>query len=169
MVLAGQRIQPERFTILPRTLIFLLRDDQILLMQLGHDRSAWSGKLNGLGGHIEAGEDPISSARREVMEETGLQPTDLWLSGVVLIDPGSKPGIGLFIFTGSAPEVDLLPGKEGEPVWIPIDQLEECPLVSDLPILIPAALKSTKTREPFFAVTNFDGDGNPVIRFSDER
>jgi 8-oxo-dGTP diphosphatase len=166
MILDGQRVQPDRYTIIPRTLSFLLRSDEILLMELGQDRNAWSGKYNGIGGHIEAGEDPLSSARREIIEETGLNPSDLWLSGVVQIDTGSTPGIGLYIFTGYASEGDILPGREGTPRWVPLTKIEALPLVSDLHDLIPAALESRKRRVPFSALTRFDQDGKPIVQFT---
>ncbi|MGD2162647.1 MAG: NUDIX domain-containing protein [Anaerolineales bacterium] len=168
MVLAGQRVQPGRYSVIPRTLIFLVRGDQILLIKLGQDRAEWSGKLNGLGGHIEAGEDPLSSAQREVFEETGLEVSELYLAGLVLIDTGASPGIALYVFTGNAPEGGLNASIEGEPIWVSLDRFNDYPLVSDLPILIPAALESTKSQNPFFASTSFDSDGKPIIRFSHE-
>jgi 8-oxo-dGTP diphosphatase len=143
-----------------------VRDEKILLIKLGKDRGGWSGKLNGLGGHIEAGEDPLTSARRELLEETGLEPTDLLLAGLVLIDTGTSPGIALFVFTGNAPEGEPIAGREGEPTWIPLDQFENYPLVSDLPVLIPAALESTRSKIPFFASTTFDSNGEPTINFA---
>ncbi|HHH82541.1 MAG TPA: NUDIX domain-containing protein, partial [Chloroflexi bacterium] len=68
MALSGQRIQPERFTLIPRTLVFLLRGDRVLLMRLHENRGAWAGKYNGVGGHVEAGEDPLTAAMRETAE-----------------------------------------------------------------------------------------------------
>lgn len=166
MALAGQHIQPDRYTVIPRTLVFLRRANDILLLRIRENRGAWSGKYNGIGGHIEAGEDPLSSARREVFEETGLQPTNLWLCGVVHVDTGTTPGIGLYVFSGAAAEGELLPSEEGEPDWVPISRLESIPLVSDLAALIPAVLESTKDQPPFSALTTFDEDGKPIVQFS---
>ena len=74
---------------------------QVLLLRLGADRGEWAGRLNGIGGHIEPGEDVLTSARREIREEAGLSPGDLRLCGVVMIDVG-PPGIGLFVLVGTA-------------------------------------------------------------------
>lgn len=67
MSLDGQRVNLDRYSLVPRTLSFLIQDDQILLLKL--NRGAWSGLYNGIGGHIEQGEDPLSAARREVEGE----------------------------------------------------------------------------------------------------
>jgi ADP-ribose pyrophosphatase len=40
------------------------------------------------GGHIEPGEQPIEAARRELVEETGLEPTELLPLGVLAPDVG---------------------------------------------------------------------------------
>lgn len=167
MVSGGQHVQPDRYTVIPRTLSFLFHNDMILLLKLGQDRGAWSGKYNGVGGHIEAGEDPLASARREIFEETGVNPLELVLSGVVQIDTGSAPGIALYIFTGQASEDPLSPGEEGSAAWIPLSELGSIPLVEDLEDLIPAAIASRKSGLPFSAATTFQNDGTPIIKFSD--
>ena len=72
MTLAGQNMQPERYSIIPRTLTFLVSGGQVLLLKLSETRGEWAGKFNGVGGHIERGESALQSARREVKEETAL-------------------------------------------------------------------------------------------------
>jgi 8-oxo-dGTP diphosphatase len=61
----------ERFTTYPATLILLLRDDHIFLVQ-----RAGTGYKDGFwvppSGHIEAGETPEQGAVREAMEEAGV-------------------------------------------------------------------------------------------------
>ncbi len=166
MSLAGQRIQPDRYTLIPRTLTFLTRQDEILLIRLGPERGEWSGLLNGAGGHVEQGEDPVQSARREIAEETGLTAAELTLAGVVIIDTGEQPGIGLYVFIGEAEEGELKPGREGTPEWIPLDKLDEASLVADLPALIPEALARRAGAAPFSAVYEYDKKGRLKIRFS---
>jgi 8-oxo-dGTP diphosphatase len=164
---AGQRLDPTRYTIVPRTLSFLLRNDQVLLLRVRSDRGAWAGKLNGLGGHIEPGEDVLRSARREIREEAGLAPGDLRLCGIVLIDTGRVPGIGLYVCVGElAEDAPTRPTTEGELVWVPCDGLSLQPVVEDLPELFPRALDCYRRKAVFSALYQYAPDGALRISFS---
>ncbi|NIS81517.1 MAG: NUDIX domain-containing protein [Anaerolineales bacterium] len=164
MTLQGQRVQASRYTLIPRTLSFLVRQDSVLLIQIPEDRGAWSGRLNGIGGHIEQGEDPLSSALREIREETGLEPVDLKLCGVVIVDTGTKPGIGLYVFVGGAGDNKPQASLEGSPTWIPQSKLESYQLVEDIPILLPRALQSYDTGVPFSAFYQYDENDQLVVK-----
>jgi 8-oxo-dGTP pyrophosphatase MutT (NUDIX family) len=41
---------------------------------------------NGIGGHIEAGEDILEAAQRELNEETGISQVELSICGQIMID-----------------------------------------------------------------------------------
>lgn len=58
--------RPERFA----TLIYLIRDDEVLLIEKLRGHGA--GKVNAPGGHIEVGETPEECAIREAFEEVGI-------------------------------------------------------------------------------------------------
>lgn len=159
----GQRLQPGRYTIVPRTLSFLLRGDSVLLLRVAPDRGAWAGCLNGIGGHIEAGEDPLTAARREIAEESGLGAAELRLCGTVLIDTGGSPGIGLYAFAGEADPGDLRSGPEGDLAWLPLRSLERERLVEDLPILLPALMRCYRDRTVLSALYSYDETGQLKI------
>jgi 8-oxo-dGTP diphosphatase len=165
---AGQRLDPSRYTIVPRTLSFVLRRHQVLLIRLAPDRGVWAGKLNGLGGHVEAGEDVLNSARREIREEAGLSPGDLRLCGVVLIDTGQVPGIGLYVCVGQVAD-DAQPhaGHEGDLAWVNLNDLARHPLVEDLPVLLPRALDCFRRNEVFSALHQYDRNGALRISFGE--
>ena len=165
---SGHRIDSDRYSVIPRTLTFLINRDQVLLLRLGSDRGAWAGKFNGVGGHVEQAEDPLSAALREVQEETGIAPSTLTLCGLVHIDVGDIPGISLYIYVGEThtPEV-LTQTSEGTADWQDISTLENLPLVEDLLLLLPKALESYGTKKPFSASYNFDDDGKINIHFSE--
>jgi len=168
MSLPGQQIQPGRYSVIPRSLSFLLREGQVLLLRMAEDRGGWSNLLNGIGGHIERGEDPRSAALREIKEETGLilSPSSLFLSGVVAVDVGKSPGIGLYIFVCETEVSETHSSREGIPEWINLNDFEKHRVVDDLPALLPRAIKSYHNKQPFSAVTTFDENGSPMLHFT---
>jgi 8-oxo-dGTP diphosphatase len=165
MSLAGQRLQPDRYSVIPRTLTFLTRPGEVLLMRVPPGRGAWAGRYNGIGGHIERGEDPQSSAAREVREETGLVVEDLRLRGVVLIDTGDTPGIALYLFTGEGPAGAPAAGAEGTAEWVRTSELARTPLVEDLPTLLPLLLEMPD--RPFSAIYTYSETGTLEIRIAE--
>lgn len=165
MTLAGQRLDPSRYSQIPRTLVFLVDDGHVLLVEQPAGSGAWAGLLNGVGGHIERGEDPLQSAKREVMEETGLALSELRLCGVVMIDTGSSPGIGLFVFVGKPIPGSPAISDEGTARWVRVAHFEVEPLVEDLPVIIPRALECFDGAPPFSAAYHFDDAGRLTITF----
>jgi 8-oxo-dGTP diphosphatase len=165
MSLAGQRLQPDRYSVIPRTLTFLTRPGEVLLMRVPPGRGAWAGRYNGIGGHVEQGEDPQSSAIREVREETGFIVGNLRLRGVVLVDTGGIPGIALYLFTGEGPPGLPASGAEGTAEWIRTTELAQTPLVEDLPTLLPRLLE--KPDRPFSAVYTYSEGGALSIRIAE--
>jgi len=64
---------------------FLKEKDRILLIE--KKRPNWqAGKLNGIGGHIEAAESSLMAMRREFREETGLVIQD-WTKSAIMQGP----------------------------------------------------------------------------------
>ena len=159
MSLDGQRLDLDRYAVIPRTISFILRQSEILLIKLPQDHPGWAGRYNGVGGHVEIGEDPLSTARREVLEETGLAVSDQILVGVVTVDTGHSPGIGLFVFAGKSIEGNLEASSEGTPAWLPLDDLAAFQLVNDMEFLIPQALKAYSEGTVFFAAYTYDLQG----------
>ncbi len=134
-----QRTEP-RYTIVPRTLIFLTRDDRLLLLKGAPHKRLWADQYNGLGGHVERGETPFAAARREVREEAGLEVEELELRAIVHVTLPDPPGVMLFVFVGEAPQGEPRASEEGEPLWVEQNALKTLPLVEDLPLLLPHVL-----------------------------
>ena len=159
-----QYIDPHRYLMNPRTAIFVREDGRYLLMKGSPAKGWWAGKYNGLGGHIERGEDVLSAARRELHEETGLT-ANLWLAGTIAVDRGEL-GILLFVFLGEQVRGDLIRTDEGDVGWIAESQLADLPVVDDLPVLIDRFRGMTPNDPPFAARSFYEADGRLTVEFS---
>lgn len=162
---SDQGITFDRYMLIPRTLIFLRRGDFYLLLKGSPSKRLWAGKYNGLGGHVEAGEDIFSAAQREFLEETGLQ-ANLWQCGTLIVDTGQNPGVCIFIFTGESLGEKPWPSIEGVAEWVSFDCLGELPVVEDLPILLSKVHAMKRGEIPFSAHSFYDDCGRLVIRFA---
>jgi len=163
---AEQGISAKRYQIIPRTLIFVTRGDEVLLICGAPTKRLWAGKYNGIGGHLERGEDALSAARRELAEETGLQVSDLRLVGTVLVDVEEMTGIGLYVFCGEYSGGELVESAEGRLEWIPIQALPGLPLVEDLVTILPRAL-AARQGPPFSARSFYDEQERLTVAFGE--
>lgn len=157
----------DRYSVIPRTLIFIFdQSGKVLLLRSHKHKQIWGEKWNGLGGHIEQGEDIISSARRELFEESGINSVDLSLCGLVSINIQKNPGIVLFIFKSIDFIGPIRDSSEGELAWFGLEELTNVQCVDDLEILFPHVLSFRKGDPLFFAMSESDQYGELQIRFS---
>jgi len=167
MPASDQGVNPERYQLIPRTLIFITRGESLLLLKGASDKRIWADRYNGLGGHVERGEDVLSAARRELSEEAGLVPDELWLAGTVTVDTGEEIGIGLYVMKGISRQGELHPSKEGELEWVPFDGIQSKELVEDLPVLLPRVLSQEPTDPPFSARYYYDEEEKLIVDFAE--
>lgn len=168
MRLEDQGVDPGRYAVIPRTLTFLTHGDDVLLLRGAPTKRLWAGRLNGVGGHLEPGEDVLGSARREVREETGLEPGELSLRAVVHVRGADDlPGVILFVFVGRAPSRQVRPSREGHPEWHPRDALPRGELVEDLYEMLPRVLADGAGRRVVYAHYAPGEGGTLEFRFTD--
>ena len=163
---SDQGIAKNRYMLIPRTAIFLRRGDEYLLIKGAPTKRLWAGKYNGLGGHVERGENILFSAQRELLEETGLL-ADLWLCGTVIVDTG-ETGICLFVFCGDASRAtgEIKAGEEGAVEWVRKEAVLHLPVVEDLPILLDRIHSMKRGDSPFSARSYYDDDDKLKVVFA---
>ncbi len=161
-------LKRERYTIIPRTLVFITRDDHVLLLRGSARKRIWANKYNGIGGHIERDEDIYSAARRDVLEETGLEVENLRLVGLINIDGDAPTGIMLFVFAADSRSGEPIPSDEGTLEWIERDHITQVDLVEDLPIILPRAIHHPIGASPFFAHYRYNEQEQLIIRFAED-
>lgn len=162
----GVQHSVNRYQAVPRTLCFITHGQDVLLLRGAPTKRIWPDKYNGVGGHVEAGEDILTSALREMKEETGLDVAGVCLRGVVNVDAGQPTGILVFVFTAQALGREVTPSHEGTLEWIKQDQVTSLDLVEDLPQLLPRVLAMRPDEPPFFARYHYDERDQLVITFA---
>jgi 8-oxo-dGTP diphosphatase len=150
----------DHYLVYPRTLIFLLNGDDILLIRRSPNARLFPGMYNGVGGHVERGEDILSSAQREIREETGLDMPDLSLRCLLNVDEGAdRPGVLVFVFVGHTERRDVVASGEGMLHWVPLAHVGKLNLLPDLPSLLTNVLALPADATPIFARSTITPDG----------
>lgn len=166
MPIQDQGVFKDRYQIIPRALVFATRGDFVLLLKGAPNKRLWANLYNGVGGHIERGEDPITAARREFKEETGLNLINPWLCALITIDTGEPIGIGMYVFKGETSNKNPTPSGEGTLEWIQSNDLPSLPLVEDLPVLLPRVLSLNKSDPILFAQYTYSSEGKLIVTFA---
>ncbi len=162
----GVRSGGRRYQLIPRTLCFIFHQSDLLLLKGAPDKRLWANLYNGIGGHVERGEDLATAARREIHEETGLSVRNLRLCGLVTVDVESEVGIGMAVFSALATDRALAPSAEGRLFWFPLDDLPQAELVEDLPALLERILQASPADPPFCAHFHYDREDRLVMQFA---
>jgi len=159
-----QGIRFDRYTVIPRCLVFIRNGDQVLMLKGAPTKRIWANKYNGIGGHIERSEDPLSAARRELREEANLD-CELRLCAVGMVDADERIGISMYVFVGEYQGGEIKASGEGALEWLRIDELSRYPLVEDLYVVIPRLLEMKPGDHPLSMLYYYDTADRLQVRF----
>lgn len=122
------------FTPILATLGYVMSPDRrrvLMIHRNARPDDPHAGKYNGLGGKLDPGEDVVSSLRREVREEAGIECEELILRGTISWPGFGKHGEDWFGFLF---RIDRFSGEplaanhEGTLGWVDVDRVLELPL-----------------------------------------
>jgi 8-oxo-dGTP diphosphatase len=105
----------------PATLLFVIRDGKILLIE--KKRGHGAGKVNGPGGKIDPGETSLEAAIRETQEELGITPLAPRKLGELWFVMSDVPDILCHVFRADAFEGDPVETDEAVPLWAALEEI----------------------------------------------
>jgi 8-oxo-dGTP diphosphatase len=147
-------VSPKRHRARLTTVVFLRRGGEVLLLRHPAEADRFAGRWDGIGGHVEAGEDILAAARRELSEEAGVEPEDLELRGVIHETGLAGADYVVFLFVAELASGDVRSPEDLELAWHPEESLESLPLVEDLHHWLRPILDA---RAPLFLTERYDG------------
>lgn len=144
------------------TLCFIVYKDKILLVN--REKDPWMGRWNGIGGKIEADESPLYNIKKEILEETGINPYSLRIEckGVVTWNATKSTRRGLVLYVAyPIKRISLEVPKETREGILDLKSLDwilhegNIGLADNIPYFLPIILSESDTYH--FACT-FDED-----------
>jgi 8-oxo-dGTP diphosphatase len=123
---------------------FLFNPEKDRVVLIRKNRPEWQkGFLNGVGGHIEDGEDPYTAMNREFREETGLDIISSDWKGFCEIS--GKDWICYFFYASSENYEKIINETDEELHILWVDELFQSNVIENLRWLIPMCLDSAHT------------------------
>ena len=136
----------------PATLIFVVHDEQILLIR--KKRGLGAGKINGPGGRLESDEAPAAGAARELREELGVGVADSVKLGEHRFQFVDGYSIHVHVYRATGLRGTPVETDEAVPMWVDIRAIPYNEMWEDDRIWLPLLLEGKQ----FSGYWIFDGD-----------
>lgn len=130
------------------TLCFIHEHPRILLAM--KKRSFGAGRWNGYGGKVKEGENIEVAARREILEESGIDADQLEKRGIIEFTFANDPTVlEVHIFKIEDYSGEAVETEEMRPQWFTVDEIPFKQMWSDDLYWMPLFLKGKKFRGKF--------------------
>jgi 8-oxo-dGTP diphosphatase len=122
------------YTPIVGTLGYILSEDGkrvLMVHRISRKDDQHLGKYNGLGGKLEPDEDVVHGMTREIMEEAGIEVTDLSLRGTINwtgFGPNGEDWLGFIFIIRSFKGVPFEENEEGTLAWHNIEDIMDLPM-----------------------------------------
>ncbi|HSW91691.1 MAG TPA: NUDIX domain-containing protein [Candidatus Saccharimonadales bacterium] len=138
----------DSYKVAPLTMIFLVDGNKVLTLKRNEDKKIYPGKISGFGGKVEPDEDIEASARREFLEEAGLEVEKMDLRGtfIRILDNGYINEMYIFVAQGFKGDPFKM-SNEGTIEWQTIEDILNNPDTVDH---IPLYLKQVIAGNDFY-------------------
>lgn len=136
-----------------RAVLVFLRDGNNVLL-IHKKRGLGTGKVNGPGGRVEAGETWEQAALRETKEETGLTPRALARAAEIGFQFTDGYSLDVRVFVGQGWDGFLRACDEADPFWHPVPQIPWAQMWADDALWLPWVLAGKQVAARFL----FDGE-----------
>jgi 8-oxo-dGTP diphosphatase len=136
----------------PATLVFVFRDDEILL--INKKTGLGKGKVNGPGGKVDPGETPEQAAIRECQEELHITVSELEYCGEHRFQFVDGYSIHVWVYRTTEFEGEPTETHEAKPLWTRIDRIPFDEMWEDDKYWLPMMIRGERFRARWI----FDGD-----------
>ncbi len=139
------------------TLCFIHNDTHVLLAQ--KKRGFGAGRWNGYGGKLEKGETIEEAARREMLEESGIEVSALEKAGIILFEFQGNPEIlEVHIFRATKYMGEPVETEEMAPKWYSLHEIPFAEMWPDDIFWMPLFFSGKKFKGRFLF-----GEGDSVL------
>jgi len=136
----------------PATLVFVFRDNEILL--INKKTGLGKGKVNAPGGKVDPGETPEAAAVRECQEELLIKVSNLEYCGEHRFQFVDGYSIHVWVYRTRDFEGEPTETREAQPLWTRIDRIPFAAMWEDDQYWLPMLIRGDRFQTRFI----FDGD-----------
>lgn len=145
--------------------IFIRKDDKYLVLRRSPLKKYAPGVIHPVGGKVDIGENPYTTAVREVKEETGVAVKNLRLEAVIQeIKPVKDEPYNWLIFHFSADydSGDIITTEEGELVWLTAEEIKAEKLFPSVKLVIDHILN--RELGTVFTTLEYDDEKQAIVK-----